>query len=122
MGFRSFSVGWKRYIKGDYLIESDWNIYIYGGFGLMFGRVENRHSTIIDTSQYFVPVRSGNAKFKRLTFDTGLGTEIPLGADIFLYFEGRLWIPTSDYPSKYVFINDNAPLVGMFNGGVRILF
>ena len=71
---------------------------------------------------YQVPVRIGKANFKRLTLDLGLGWETPLGADIFIYAEGRAWIPTTDYPSKYIFINDNAPLVGMINTGIRILF
>jgi hypothetical protein len=39
-----------------------------------------------------------------------------------LYASGKLWIPTSDYPSKYLFVNDDAPLVGMLGVGIRILF
>ena len=77
---------------------------------------------MIDTLDYLVPVRAGSAKFKRLTVDLGLVSEIPLGGDFYLYFEGRLWLPASDYPSKYVFVNDDAPLVAMFNTGIRILF
>ena len=122
MSFRQFSVGWKRYLKGQYNSESGYNVYVYGGFGLLFGRVENHHSVVIDTLDYQVPVRAGSAKFKRLTADLGLGSEIPLGGDFYLYFEGRLWLPASDYPSKYVFVNDDAPLVAMFNTGIRILF
>ena len=122
MGFKQFSIGWKKYLKGTYNIESDWNLYGYAGFGLLLGSVQNRHSNTIDTLDYSVPVRSGSAKFKRLTLDLGLGGEVPLGGDLYLYVEGRSWIPTSDYPSKYVFINDSAPITAMINAGIRILF
>jgi hypothetical protein len=122
MRFKQISIGWKKYLKGTFNIEEGWNIYGYAGFGLLLGRIENTHSVSIDTLVYQVPVRVGKANFKRLTLDLGLGWEIPLGADVFLYAEGRVWIPTTDYPSKYLFINDNAPLVGMINLGVRILF
>jgi hypothetical protein len=122
MRFKQISIGWRKYLKGKFDIEEGWNIYGYAGFGLLLGRIENTHSLSIDTAVYNVPVRSGKANFKRLTLDLGLGWEIPLGADIFLYAEGRAWIPTTDYPSKYIFVNDNAPLVGMINAGIRILF
>ena len=122
MRFKQISIGWKKYLKGAFNIEKGWNIYGYAGFGLLLGRVDNSHSVPIDTVVYNVPVRRGKANFKRLTLDLSLGWEAPLGADIFIYAEGRAWIPTTDYPSKYIFVNDNAPLVGMFNVGVRILF
>jgi len=122
MRFKQISIGWKKYLKGTFNTEKGWNIYGYAGFGLLLGRIENTHSVSIDTTVYIVPVRVGKANFKRLTLDLGLGWEAPLGADIFIYAEGRAWIPTTDYPSKYIFVNDNAPLVGMFNVGIRILF
>ena len=122
MRFKQFSIGWKKYLKGTFNAEEGWNIYGYAGFGLIMGRVDNIHTVIIDTSVYNVPVRSGKANFKRLTADLGLGWEVPLGGDVFFYSEGRVWIPTTDYPSKFIFINDNAPLVGMINAGIRILF
>jgi hypothetical protein len=122
MRFKQISIGWKRYLKGNALEEEKWNIYAYAGFGLLLGRVVNTHSTSIDTTVYNVPVRSGKANFKRLTADLGLGWEIPIGADLYIYAEGRVWIPTTDYPSKYIFTNDNAPLVAMLNVGIRILF
>jgi hypothetical protein len=122
MRFKQISIGWKKYLKGTFNTEEGWNIYGYAGFGLILGRVENTHSVSIDTGVYKVPVRVGKANFKRLTLDLGLGWEIPLGADVFLYAEGRAWIPTTDYPSKFIFVNDNAPLVGMINAGIRILF
>ncbi len=122
MRFKQVSIGWKKYLKGKFDIEEGWSLYAYAGFGLILGRVDNTHSVYMDTTVYKVPVRVGKANFKRLTLDLGLGWEIPMGADIFLYAEGRAWIPTTDYPSKYIFINDNAPLVGMINAGIRILF
>lgn len=122
MRFKQISIGWKKYLRGAFNIEEGWNIYGYAGFGLILGRVDNAHSVSIDTTVYQVPVRIGKANFKRLTLDLGLGWEVPLGGDVFFYAEGRAWIPTSDYPSKYIFVNDNAPLVAMINAGIRILF
>ena len=122
MRFKQISIGWRKYLKGTFNAEEGWNIYGYAGFGVILGRVENTHSVSIDTVLYNVPVRVGMANFKRLTLDLGLGWEVPLGADIFLYAEGRVWIPTTDYPSKYILVNENAPLVGMINAGIRILF
>jgi hypothetical protein len=122
MRFKQLSIGWKKYLKGNCALEEGWNLYAYAGFGLLLGRISNIHSTVIDTNMYNVPVRVGKANFKRLTADLGLGWETPIGADIFLYTEGRVWIPTTDYPSKFLFVNDNAPLVAMINAGIRILF
>ena len=122
MRFKQISIGWRKYLKGTSNAEEGWNIYGYAGFGLILGRVDNTHSVSIDSVVYKVPVRMGKANFKRLTLDLGLGWEVPLGADIFFYAEGRAWIPTTDYPSKFIFVNDNAPLVGMISAGIRILF
>jgi hypothetical protein len=122
MRFKQVSIGWKKYLKGTFDSEEGWNLYGYAGFGLILGWVNNTHSVSIDTVVYHVPVRMGKANFKRLTLDLGLGMEVPLGAEIYFYAEGRAWIPTTDYPSKYIFVNDNAPVVGMVNAGIRILF
>ena len=119
---KHFSVGWRKYLMGTSDAEKKWNLYGYAGLGILTGRAENTHSVVIDTLAYNVPVRSGTGNFKRLTLDLGLGWELPLGGSFFLYAEGRAWIPTTDYPSKYLFVNDNAPLVGMVNVGLRILF
>ncbi len=122
MRFKQISLGWKKYLKGSIDAEEKWNLYSTLGFGLVLGWVNNTQTVSIDTTLYNNPVRSGKANFKRLTIDAGLGAEFPLGADIFLYSEGRVWIPTTDYPSKYLFINEGAPLIGMFNIGLRVLF
>jgi len=120
--FKHISMGWKRYLKGSFDAEKYWNLYGYTGFGLMLGHVVNTHSVNVDTSIYTVPVLPGKANFKRLTLDIGLGLEFPVGGDIFLYIEGRALVPTTDYPSQYLFINKHAPFTGAANGGLRILF
>jgi hypothetical protein len=122
MRFKHFSMGWKHYLKGDCKSDESWNLYGYAGFGLLLGRVQNTHSIFIDTVSYDVPVRSGIANFKRLTLDLGLGWEVNIGGEIYFYNEVRVWVPTTDYPSKYIFVNKNAPLVASLNFGIRILF
>jgi hypothetical protein len=122
MRLKQFSAGWKKYLKGTAEAESGWSLYAYAGFGLLLGRVENAHSVVIDTAVYDVPVISGRANFKRLTLDPGLGFEKYLGGDLYIYTEGRLWIPTDGYPSRYIYVNEKAPWTGMFGVGLRVLF
>ncbi len=122
MSFKHISFGWQHYFKGSSDSESGMNVYGYAGFGLMFGRATNVHSANIDTATYYLPVLNGEAGFKRLTLDLGIGVEAPVGGDVFAYFEGRAHVPTTDYPSQYLFINRNAPFVAAANVGIRILF
>ena len=122
MGYNHLSIGWKRYFVGGSNTDYNWNLYGYAGFGLFFGRIENTHSVAIDTSAYEVPVLAGNARFKRLTLDLGLGFEVPAGGGVYFYMEGRAMLATTEYPSKYLFINNDAPYFGSVNMGVRILF
>ena len=122
MRFKHISIGWKHYLKGSAVTEDTWGLYAFAGFGLLPGRVINYHSVTIDTSQYILPVLSGKANFKRLTLDLGLGWEVPLSETVFFYNEGRVWIPTTGYPSNHIFINRNAPMVATLNFGLRILF
>ncbi|HEY6506023.1 MAG TPA: hypothetical protein VIZ28_18740 [Chitinophagaceae bacterium] len=119
--YKHLSMGWKRYLKGAANSEK-WNLYGYAGLGIMLGKVVNTHEPVIDTAVYSIPVYEGKANFKRLTLDTGLGVELHMGANIYFYLEGRILIPTSDYPSKYLLVNEDAPLVGSANAGIRILF
>lgn len=121
--FRQLSLGFKYYLKGSYNNEESWNLYGLGGFGLLFGSVENFYSQAIDTSKYTVPQQSveGSADFKRLTFDLGLGAEALLGASVYLYADVRTWIPASDFPSPYLY-NNNMPRNITVNGGIRVLF
>ncbi len=119
---RHFSIGWKRYLKGEPDIESGWNLYGYAGFGIMPGDITNTHTVTIDTALYNLPVLSGTGKFTRLTIDAGIGWEYLLGGDLYFYSEGRVYIPTTDYPSKYLFINSKAPFAAMLGIGLRLLF
>lgn len=118
------SVGWKRYLRGTYDVDGNWNLYISAGYGLMFGQITNNFSAPVDTTLYSITnnLQKGSGHFKRLTLDLGAGFEVPIGIDLYLYTEGRTWLPISDYPSNYLFLNKNAPLMGTFSIGVRMLF
>lgn len=120
--FKQFSIGWRKYLVGACDNEKGWNLYATAGLGLLPGRVTNVHTVSIDTADYNVPVLEGKGNFKRLTADLALGYEKPIATSFFLYTEGRVWIPASDYPSKYLFVNENAPFAAMLNFGLRILF
>jgi len=121
MRVKHMSLGWKRYLKGSPNSET-WNLYGYTGFGLLLGRVVNTHDPVIDAAVYTLPVQSGKGHFTRLTFDLGLGGEINIGGEIYIYLEARALVPTTDYPSKHLLINDNAPFMGSANAGVRVFF
>lgn len=122
MRYKHITVGWKHYLKGNFENEESWSMYGFAGLGLTMGRIENSHSVNIDTADYSVPVYKGKANFKRLTFDLCLGWERMLGGGIYFYNEARMEIPTTDYPSSYLFVNKNAPLMGTLNFGIRITF
>ena len=122
MRLRQFSVGWKRYLKGSYDNEKTYNYYGYAGWGILFGKMINEFKPAIDTALYVVPISDGEGSFKRLTIDLGLGMETHLGNAWYLYGEGRVWLTTSDFPSKYLYVNNDAPIMGMLNVGLRILF
>lgn len=122
MRLKQFSIGYKKYLLGSSENEKSLNLYGYIGLGLELGRVINSHSVIIDSSLYTIPVLSGQANFKRLTLDPGIGVDHHIGGDLYVYTEVRAWIPTSDYPSRYIYKNEQAPWVGMACLGIRILF
>jgi len=122
MRFKHLSVGWKHYFKGTNDNDKNWNLYGYAGFGLMLGFVQNSFSVHIDTASYNTPVLNGSANFKRLTFDLGLGWELPFGSNVFFYNEVKVLVPTTDYPSLYILVNYNAPLMASLNFGFRFLF
>ncbi len=124
MRLRQISIGIKEYLIGTYDKLDKFNLYAGGGFGLIHGRVINNFSTTIDTSLYTVEnsVRNGEGDFKRLTFDVTGGAEFPISYEMYIYSEIRVHIPTSDYPCKYLLKNSNAPFLGGFNLGIRILF
>jgi hypothetical protein len=122
--FQEISFGFKHYFVGTTDAEYSWSLYSLTGFGLMFGSVRNAYSTTIDTSLYNAPQQpvNGSGHFKRLTLDLGLGWEVPMSGNIYFYISGKLLIPTSDYPSKYLFVNDSAPIIGTLGLGIRVLF
>lgn len=124
MRLQQISFGFKHYFVGANDGQPEWSLYSITGFGLMFGKITNSYSANIDTSLYVPPAQpvNGTGHFKRLTFDVGLGWEIPLNNELYAYATGKVWIPTSDYPSKYLLVSDNAPLTGMIGVGVRVLF
>lgn len=122
VSLKEFSIGWRRYLKGGPAIQKGWSLYSNTGLGLMFGTVRNTSEVVADTTLYHVPVFNGNAKFKRLTVDLGLGIDIPLRGDFYFYSEVRTWIPTSSYPSRHLLVNNDAPFVVLFCNGLRILF
>jgi hypothetical protein len=121
--YRHLSVGWKHYFRGGYNTETLWNIYGLAGFGLLLGKAENSYSQLVDTALYFItPPKEGNGAFKRMTLDLALGTEFPLGTAVFVYTEARTWIPTSHYPSEYLYVdNYNIPAILAINVGLRVL-
>lgn len=121
--YRQISVGWKHYFRGSYNEEMNWNLYGLAGFGLLLGSAENTYNTFIDTLQYTTLLHPlpGAGSFKRLTFDIGVGNEIPLSTSIYLYTELRSWLPASDYPSPYLINNSKVPLSLILCGGLRVL-
>ena len=121
IGLRQMSVGWRHYLKGNFASE-EWSIYSLLGFGLLFGTANNSLTMPVDSSLYNLAVMPGKGRFKRLTYDLGLGFEQPMGGDIFFYGELKTFIPSTDYPSQYLYVSDDAPLSAYFNLGFRILF
>ena len=119
---RHFATGWKKFLKGSSEEEDNWSLYGLGGFGLLFGNISNTHSEEIDTANYNIPVLSGTANFKRLTYDLGLGIDVPIKGDLYLYAEGKIAVPAWGYPSNYLLVNDKAPLTATLGAGIRILF
>ena len=124
MKLRQLSVGVKRYFIGAFNKLDKFNLYGAGGFGLIIGSATNTFSSYIDTTLYTVQnnVINGTGDFKRLTFDITGGIEIPVSYEIFVYSDIRMFIPTTNYPNNFLLKNTNAPFLGSFNIGLRILF
>jgi hypothetical protein len=120
--YREFSVGWKHFVKGSYNAGEGWNLYTLAGLGIMFGRAES--TTSLDTALYKAAQRPfiGKKNFTRLNLDLGIGGELPLGANIYLYSDLRTWINTSSYPSDVFHSEKNATFPLMLHAGVRLLF
>jgi hypothetical protein len=124
MKLRQFSLGVKKYFVGSYENLEKFNFYAAGGFGLIIGTATNTFSNFIDTALYTTQnnVVNGAGDFKRLTLDLTGGIEFPVSYEIFVYSEIRMHIPTTNYPNSYLLKNSNAPFLGGFNIGIRILF
>jgi hypothetical protein len=124
MKLKQISFGFKRYLIGSFNSLEKFNLYAAGGFGVMYGNASNTFSTNIDTSLYTIQynVVHGAGDFKRLTFDITGGVEFPFSYEFYLYSEIRMYIPTTDYPSKYLLNNSHAPFLCGINLGLRILF
>jgi hypothetical protein len=120
--YRQISLGWKHYFKGSFNEEKNFNIYSMAGFGFLLGRVRNNFSVSIDTGLYRVEPTLGENKFRRLTFDIGVGAEQPLGGNFFLFAHSRLWLPASSHTSPYLSNQRDVPLAVMVSAGLRILF
>ena len=116
------SIGWKHYIMGQCNKEEGWSLYGTAGFGVSGGRIENTFAPAVDTALYQVPLLYGSSRFKRLTFDAGLGWDFQISGDIYLYNEFNVSIPTSDYPTKYLVSNGYVPLLFSVNVGLRVYF
>ena len=124
MRLRQFSIGIKKYFIGSYDKLEKFSLYGGAGFGLIIGTASNNFSRTVDTSLYFVQnnVVNGTGDFKRLTLDVLGGLDFPVSYEVFVYTEIRMHIPTTNYPNSYLLKNSNAPFVGGFNIGLRILF
>ena len=124
MRLRQISFGFKRYLIGSFNHLEKFNLYAAGGFGVIYGKASNTFSTYIDTALYTIQynVVHGAGDFKRLTFDITGGFEFPVSYEMYIYSEIRMYIPTTDYPSKYLMNNAHAPLLGSINLGIRIIF
>lgn len=124
INYKTISVGYKRYLKGNAYAEENWNLYGYAGFGLIMANAKNNYQMNLDTSVYQPPAQPIHAegRFQRLTLDVALGGEVPIRGDLYLYLEGRSWVLTSQYPTPLLLENKNTPMLFAANFGLRILF
>lgn len=120
--FTEISLGLKPYILGAWAAEDRWSVYAVTGLGLLMGRVDNTQSSNIDTTLYSLPVLPGRGRFNRLTLDLGLGFEVPVGGDLFVFSEAKSFIPISTYPSTYLLDPGYTPLTLNLGLGVRVIF
>ena len=120
MDHRHLSIGWKHYLIGQCNKEEGWSLYGTVGFGVSGGDIENTFSPAVDTALYKAPLIYGHTRFKRLTIDAGIGWDMQLSGDIFLYNEFNASIPTTDYPNNYLLANRYVPLLLSVNIGLRV--
>jgi hypothetical protein len=121
--YRHFSLGWKHYFRGSYEAERGVNLYGMAGFGFLFARIRNQFSQDIDLSRYFVPTQpTAGVNFRKLTFDLGIGGELPLGGGFYAVADARTWLPASSKTSPYLHSQRNVPLPVIASIGLRVLF
>jgi hypothetical protein len=120
--FRQISLGWKHYFKGGYTVGKSINIYGAAGFGFLFAKMRNSFSIPIDVILYNAQPQQGEGKIKKLTFDLGLGGEMPLGGNFFAFADARTWLPASGNTSPFLHNQRNVPLVVTASVGLRLLF
>ncbi|RYZ23960.1 MAG: hypothetical protein EOO10_20740 [Chitinophagaceae bacterium] len=120
--YRQISLGLKHYFKGAFNTETGYNVYGLAGFGLLFAQVGNSNSIAVDTTLYQTQAFVGEGAFRKLTFDLGIGGEVPIGGNFFLFADGRTWLPASSKTASYLHNQKNVPLPFMLSAGMRILF
>ncbi len=120
--FRQLSLGWKHYFKGGYTAEKTMNLYGTTGFGFLFAKVSNSFSSPVDGSLYNTQLIGGAGKVRKLTFDLGLGGEMPLGGNFFAFADARTWLPASSNTSPFLHNQRNVPLPVIASIGLRLLF
>jgi len=120
--FRQISLGMKHYFKGGYTAEKNINIYGAAGFGFLFAKVRNSFSIPVDERLYKNQTRQGNGTIKKLTFDLGIGGEMPMGGNFFAFADARTWLPASSNTSPFFHNQKNVPLPITATIGLRILF
>ena len=119
--YRQISLGVRHYFKGTYTAEKDYNIYGLVGFGFLFGKVRNANSPSVDSALYHVQPLAGESSLKKLTFDIGLGGEVPIGANFLVFVDGRGWLPASSGTSPYLHNQKNVPLSFILSTGLRMV-
>ena len=89
----------------------------------MWVQARNDFKPAVDTALYFMQERPvpGAGEFRRLTVDLGLGSEIPLGGNFFVYGDLRALLPASGYPSELLHKTGSIPLAASIHAGLRIL-
>ena len=120
--YRQLSLGLKHYFSGTFNQPAGISFFGLAGFGFLFARASKSSSIAFDTSLYNSPVTFGQGKIKRLTFDAGVGAEVPLGGNFYAFADVRTWLPASSNPSRYLHNDDRVPLTLIAGAGLRILF
>jgi hypothetical protein len=120
---REVSIGLKHYWKGAFDDQHQWNLYSITGFGINWTNVETSFVPAFDTAHYgYLAPISGVGEFTKLTFDLGVGAEMSVGGNFFVYGDVRMALPASHDPSPWTANNTNVPLALMIGFGARILF